>query len=425
MRSSIAKVVSSAATQVAKRGSPSIMDISPRVLPVPTEATSFGFGPSNCLNTFTWPLSTTTMKLPSSPSKMKGVPVCTRKSSRKPAQELRLLGREIAEDARAAQTAAQFFGERKTAAEMVQALDVAAADGIPFTCSWLEGCPSAGRAVRFPRTVRRRPATFAPTPRDAGRRRARSRRPAENAAAPSRAAPAVRRTSAFGRVRVEVDQHHVRAGDHALRGDVEDVEQPVRRLRRACRPSATGRRTPACASGAAPPARGRSRRSCGAGRPCWSSCRAGRTRRVRLPSLARYSAAFSDSSSVMPKPRLSRTGKSFWRPTILSSSKFCVLRVPIWSMTPVGLPVSLQRVADLVDVRLVGDLHRDHLDAVLARPARTRRAGSPCRAPGTRTGWCAACTRPCACRPARARGARASSARRARACRPRTGRRRR
>ena len=57
-----------------------------------------------------------------------------------------------------------------------------------------------------------------------------------------------------------------------------------------------------------------------------------------LPSLARYSAAFSDSSSVMPKPRLSSTGNSCCRPTALSSSKFCVLRVPICSITPVGWP---------------------------------------------------------------------------------------
>ena len=62
---------------------------------------------------------------------------------------------------------------------------------------------------------------------------------------------------------------------------------------------------------------------------------------LRLPSDARYSAAFSDSSSVMPKPRLISTGNSCCRPTSFSSSKFCVLRVPICSMTPVGLPVAL------------------------------------------------------------------------------------
>ena len=57
----------------------------------------------------------------------------------------------------------------------------------------------------------------------------------------------------------------------------------------------------------------------------------------RLPSLARYSAAFNDSSSVMPKPRFNSTGRArTGRPTSLRSSKFCVLRVPICSMTPVG-----------------------------------------------------------------------------------------
>ena len=61
---------------------------------------------------------------------------------------------------------------------------------------------------------------------------------------------------------------------------------------------------------------------------------------LRLPSEAKYSAALIDSSSVIPKPRLISTGNSCWRPTILSNSKFCVLRVPICNMTPVGLPVA-------------------------------------------------------------------------------------
>ena len=60
----------------------------------------------------------------------------------------------------------------------------------------------------------------------------------------------------------------------------------------------------------------------------------------RLPALAMYSAASSDSCSVMPKPRFSRIGKSRWLPTVFSSSKFCVLRVPIYSITPQGSPVS-------------------------------------------------------------------------------------
>src|SRR4029079_1284657 len=63
---------------------------------------------------------------------------------------------------------------------------------------------------------------------------------------------------------------------------------------------------------------------------------------LRLPSDARYSAAFSDSSRVMPKPRLISTGNSCCLPTSFNSSKFCVLRVPICSRTPVGLPVDLR-----------------------------------------------------------------------------------
>jgi hypothetical protein len=60
----------------------------------------------------------------------------------------------------------------------------------------------------------------------------------------------------------------------------------------------------------------------------------------RLPDAAMCSAASSDSCSVMPKPRFSMIGKSRWLPTVFSSSKFCVLRVPIWSITPVASPVS-------------------------------------------------------------------------------------
>ena len=86
----------------------------------------------------------------------------------------------------------------------------------------------------------------------------------------------------------------------------------------------------------------------------------------RLPALATYSAASSDSCSVMPKPRLRRIGKSRWLPTVFRSSKFCVLRVPICSMTPVGSPVTCSACADLVQVLVVGDLHRDHADVVLA-----------------------------------------------------------
>ena len=79
----------------------------------------------------------------------------------------------------------------------------------------------------------------------------------------------------------------------------------------------------------------------------------------RLPPEATYSQALSDSSSVMPMPRLKSTGSSVCAPTAFSSSKFCALRVPICSITPVALPDCAQRAADLVDVRLVRDLHGD------------------------------------------------------------------
>ena len=141
----------------------------------------------------------------------------------------------------------------------------------------------------------------------------------------------------------------------------------------------------------------------------------------RLPPDATYSQALSDSSSVMPMPRLNSTGSSVCCPTALSSSKFCALRVPIWSITPVALPDSRERLADLVDVRLVRHLHRDDADAVLAGelehegqavgPVALEVVGAGARLVG-----------------ARARGddavllaARRTSPRRSRGCRPRTG----
>ncbi len=60
---------------------------------------------------------------------------------------------------------------------------------------------------------------------------------------------------------------------------------------------------------------------------------------LRLPSLARYSAAWRDSSRLIPKPRFSSIGNSCCRPALFSNSKFCVFRVPICNITPVALPV--------------------------------------------------------------------------------------
>ena len=52
----------------------------------------------------------------------------------------------------------------------------------------------------------------------------------------------------------------------------------------------------------------------------------------RLPRCAMYSAAISHSSYVAVSPRLSITGLPA-APTACSSGKFCMLRVPIWSMS--------------------------------------------------------------------------------------------
>ena len=48
-----------------------------------------------------------------------------------------------------------------------------------------------------------------------------------------------------------------------------------------------------------------------------------------LPSAMMYSALITSSSSVLASPRLSSTGVCR-RPTAFSSSKFCMLRAPIW-----------------------------------------------------------------------------------------------
>ena len=52
----------------------------------------------------------------------------------------------------------------------------------------------------------------------------------------------------------------------------------------------------------------------------------------RLPRWAMYSAAISHSSIVAFMPRLSSTGFAA-APTACSSVKFCMLRVPTWSMS--------------------------------------------------------------------------------------------
>ena len=53
---------------------------------------------------------------------------------------------------------------------------------------------------------------------------------------------------------------------------------------------------------------------------------------LRLPRWAMYSAAISHSSMVALIPRLSSTGLAA-EPTAWSSAKFCMFRVPTWSMS--------------------------------------------------------------------------------------------
>ena len=51
-----------------------------------------------------------------------------------------------------------------------------------------------------------------------------------------------------------------------------------------------------------------------------------------LPSDMMYSALMSSSCSELEKPRLRSTGRRE-RPISFSSSKFCMLRAPTWSMS--------------------------------------------------------------------------------------------
>ena len=123
----------------------------------------------------------------------------------------------------------------------------------------------------------------------------------------------------------------------------------------------------------------------------------------RLPPDATYSQALSDSSSVMPMPRLNSTGQLGLLADVLQQLEVLgVARADLEHHAGgvAGLP---QRFVDLVDVGFVGHFHRDDADAVLARPARRRRAGRPRRGPGSRRDSCAACRRPRAWSGCRAR----------------------
>src|SRR6266545_1563502 len=104
---------------------------------------------------------------------------------------------------------------------------------------------------------------------------------------------------------MEIDQHHVGAGDHALRGDVHDVEDIVRA---AAAPAEcdgsmhTGSRVRRCTTGTCAKS---TKLRCGS--PRWLFTPRRQKTILRLPPEATYSQAFSDSSRVMPMPRLKRT----------------------------------------------------------------------------------------------------------------------
>jgi hypothetical protein len=68
----------STARQVAKRGSPSIIDISPSVLPASTAAISCGVFQRSRFSTSTLPSISIIMKSPPSPSRMISVPAAAR-----------------------------------------------------------------------------------------------------------------------------------------------------------------------------------------------------------------------------------------------------------------------------------------------------------------------------------------------------------
>jgi len=61
----------------------------------------------------------------------------------------------------------------------------------------------------------------------------------------------------------------------------------------------------------------------------------------RFPSLARYSAGVQRLRKSDAKSSLEQYRIVLLAPTIFNSSKFCVLRVPIANITPVGWPVSV------------------------------------------------------------------------------------
>jgi hypothetical protein len=75
-------------------------------------------------------------------------------------------------------------------------------------------------------------------------------------------------------------------------------------------------------------------------------------------------------------PRLNSTGKSCCEPGDLQQLE--VLRVAGADLDHHAgrVAAGAQRVADLVDLRLVGDLHRDHLLIVLAGELEADTAGS-------------------------------------------------
>ena len=173
-------------------------------------------------------------------------------------------------------------------------------------------------------------------------------------------------TRAVGGLRVEVHEHHVRARGDALRRDVHEVRDPVRRLLAA--PDGV-RRVDADRKAREPLDDGDVREVDEvAVRVAEVRLDAARPKTICVfPSEARYSAALSDSFSVIPKPALHEDGKHRLAADRLQELEVLdVARADLEhdARRAAGL---LEALGDLVDVALVRDLHRDDADAVLAR----------------------------------------------------------
>ena len=89
----------------------------------------------------------------------------------------------------------------------------------------------------------------------------------------------------------------------------------------------------------------------------------------RLPAARMYSAARSHSSIVPERPRFSITGMRV-RPTALSSEKFCMLRVPIWSTS--ANSATMSTCAGSITSVMIGSPVRSRASARRRNPSRPR-----------------------------------------------------